>query len=100
MKMSAAASPTPTALAPGPLWVNEHNYGPLVSIITWFLIITSFLSVSARVGTRLAVVKRVYADDITIMVALVCPTARFPFLRIADDVRSSSCPWDNRYACR
>ena len=70
--MSAAATPTPTALTPGPLWVKDHSYGSLVSIITWFLIITSFLSVFARIGTRLAVVKKLYADDITILVALVC----------------------------
>lgn len=77
--MASAATPTPTALTPGPMWVNDHNYGPLVSIITWFLIITSFLSVMARVGTRLAVVKRVYADDITIMFALVSCRDRIHF---------------------
>ena len=68
---TATPTPIPTALIPGPLWVTDQNHGPVVSIITWFLIITSFLSVAARVATRLAVVKKIFADDITIMVALV-----------------------------
>ncbi|KAL8686760.1 MAG: hypothetical protein Q9218_006885 [Villophora microphyllina] len=54
-----------------PLWESSQNHGPLVSVLAWFLIIVSFLSILARVGTRYAVVRELRTDDAIIIVALV-----------------------------
>lgn len=55
----------------GPHWDRPENHGPLVSVITFFLVITAFLSVVARLGTRYAVVRSLRWDDVTIIVAMV-----------------------------
>lgn len=54
-----------------PRWESPQNHGPLISILAWFLIITSFLSILARVATRYAVVRQLRGDDAIIIVALV-----------------------------
>ncbi|KAL8730062.1 MAG: hypothetical protein Q9181_004793 [Wetmoreana brouardii] len=54
-----------------PLWDTPENHGPLVSVLTWFLVITSFLAVTARVATRYAVIRQLRADDATIMAAML-----------------------------
>ncbi len=53
-----------------PHWETSENHGPLVSVITWFLVVTAFLSVLARVATRFAVVRQVRLDDVSIVVAM------------------------------
>ena len=54
-----------------PLWESSRNHGPLISVLTWFLIITSFLAVLARIATRFVVVRQLRLDDASILFALV-----------------------------
>lgn len=54
-----------------PLWVTASNHGPLVSVVAWFLAVTAFLAVFARVATRYAVIRQVRQDDVVIVIALV-----------------------------
>lgn len=54
-----------------PLWETSENHGPLVSVVTWFLVITAFLSVLARLGTRYAVMRSLRWDDAVIIFAMV-----------------------------
>lgn len=54
-----------------PLWETPESHGPLVSVVTWFLVITAFLSVLARLGTRYAVVRTFRWDDAFIILAMV-----------------------------
>lgn len=54
-----------------PLWETPENHGPLVSVITWFLVITAFLAMLARVSTRFTAVRQVRLDDVAIVVAMV-----------------------------
>ena len=56
-----------------PTWNGAENHGPLVSVLTWFLVITAFFAVFARVATRFAVVRQLRWDDATILVAMVKP---------------------------
>lgn len=55
----------------GPLWNQPDNHGPVVSVMTWLLIVTTFLAILARIATRLVVVHTIRVDDITILLALV-----------------------------
>ena len=55
----------------GPLWNQPENHGPVVSVMTWLLIVTTFLAVLARIATRLVVVHTIRLDDISILLALV-----------------------------
>lgn len=59
-----------------PLWESSHNHAPLVSVLAWFLIVTSFLSILARVATRYAVVRQLRWDDAFIILALVIDLER------------------------
>ncbi|KAL8868547.1 MAG: hypothetical protein Q9174_004920, partial [Haloplaca sp. 1 TL-2023] len=54
-----------------PRWATSENRGPLVSVLTWFLVITSFFAVAARVATRFAVVRQLRWDDAMIIVAMI-----------------------------
>ena len=54
-----------------PLWETSEDHGPVVSVVNWFLIVTAFLAVLARVSTRYAVIRRVRMDDATIVLATV-----------------------------
>ncbi len=54
-----------------PLWETSENHGPLVSVITWLLVIAAFLAVLARVATRYALVRQARLDDVSIITALV-----------------------------
>ena len=58
-------------VANGPLWNQPENHGPVVSVMTWLLIVTTFLAVLARIATRLVVVHTIRSDDIAILLALV-----------------------------
>ena len=57
-----------------PEWDSAHNHGPVVSVISWLLIVASFLTVATRLATRFAVVRQFRSDDITIVAALVSPS--------------------------
>ena len=47
------------------------NHGPVVNVITWFLLVTSALSVLARLGTSLAISRGIGWDDYMILISLV-----------------------------
>lgn len=55
----------------GPLWDSPSNHGPVVSVLTWLLIVVTFLAVVARIATRIVVVRTIRMDDIFILLALV-----------------------------
>ena len=55
----------------GPRWNQPTNHGPVVSVMTWLLVVTTFLAVLARIATRLVVVHTIRFDDIAILLALV-----------------------------
>ena len=60
--------PSPTAR---PLLVSTNNHSALISIIAWILIAITAFSVLIRLLTRSAISKKLTADDVFIVVALV-----------------------------
>ena len=50
---------------------TPDDYGPVINIITWFLLVTTTLAVIARIATKLAISRRIDADDYVTFVALV-----------------------------
>ena len=54
-----------------PLLVSAGNYSSAISIIAWVLLVTTFLGVVARLSTRFAVSRKLRADDLLIVAALV-----------------------------
>ena len=79
--MSAISNLTNTD---APLWETSENHGPLVSVVTWFLVITAFLSVMARLGTRYAVMRSLRWDDAVIILAMVWLGSLKPLDRLAE----------------
>ncbi|KAL8952513.1 MAG: hypothetical protein Q9222_001581 [Ikaeria aurantiellina] len=59
----------------GSNWETSDNHSPLVNVLTWFLVITTFFAVAARVATRFAVVRQLRWDDTTILIAMVLSIA-------------------------
>ena len=47
------------------------NHGPVAAVLTWFLTVASVLWVFVRIGTKLALARKLVADDYLIFVALV-----------------------------
>lgn len=47
------------------------NHGPVVAVVTWFLTVASVLWVIIRVGTKLALSRKLATDDYLIIIALV-----------------------------
>ena len=47
------------------------NHGPVVAVMTWFLTVASVLWVVVRVGTKLALSRKLAPDDYLIFTALV-----------------------------
>ena len=68
LNMSTTSNLTTTD---APWWDSPDNHAPVVSVITWFLIITSLLAVLARIATRFAVIRGLRLDDVVILLALV-----------------------------
>lgn len=54
-----------------PLLVSTYNHSALISIIAWVLIVTTAFSVLVRLSTRSAISKKLKADDLFIVIALV-----------------------------
>lgn len=50
---------------------TSNNHGPVVNVITWFLLVASVLCVITRFVTKLAISRRLASDDVLILVALV-----------------------------
>ncbi|KAL9023803.1 MAG: hypothetical protein Q9196_006963 [Gyalolechia fulgens] len=55
---------------------TPSNHGPVVSVVTWFLMAATALAVIARVSTKAAISRRLTSDDYIIFVALVSWFAR------------------------
>jgi hypothetical protein len=63
---------------------GPNNHGPLINVLTWFLAIVSFLTVSTRIATKLLVSKKVSTDDAMISASLVSFLIK-PLLYRTDD---------------
>jgi hypothetical protein len=50
---------------------GPNNHGPLINVLTWFLAIVSFLTVSTRIATKWLVSKKLNTDDAMISASLV-----------------------------
>ena len=51
--------------------IHPGNYGPLISILTWFLMVMMIFSVITRLGIRYSMVGKLQHDDYTMIAALV-----------------------------
>ena len=54
-----------------PLLVSTDNHSALISIVAWVLTVTTAFSVLIRLSTRFGISKKLKADDVFIMIALV-----------------------------
>ena len=50
---------------------TPSNHGPIVGVMTWFLLAATVCAVIARVVTKLAISRRFTSDDFLIIAALV-----------------------------
>lgn len=50
---------------------TPDDYGPVINIVTWFLLVTTTLAVIARIATKVVISRRTDADDYVTFVALV-----------------------------
>jgi len=65
-----------TGAAPSSLRVARHpgsakDFGPFLNVVTWVLLVTSFLAVLTRLGTKKALRRRIDVDDYLVVGALV-----------------------------
>ena len=61
-----------TMSSPAPQQVDSpSNHGPIVGVMTWFLLAATVCAVIARVATKLAISRRFTSDDLLIFAALV-----------------------------
>lgn len=51
---------------------SHSDLGPFLDVVTWVLLVTSFLAVGTRLGTKKALGRRIDVDDYLIVGALVC----------------------------
>lgn len=51
---------------------SQNNLGPFLDVVTWMLLVTSFLAVGTRLGTKKALRRRIDVDDYLVVGALVC----------------------------
>lgn len=51
--------------------VQSDNFGPVLGVLVWFLLIITFLFVITRIATKYALSRRLGADDFVILGALV-----------------------------
>ena len=66
--------------ADAPRWNTSEHHGPVVSVVTWLLIIAVVLAVAARLVTRYALIKTLRWDDWTVLLATVSPSSASPLL--------------------
>ena len=50
---------------------SPTNHGPVVAVVTWFMAVASVLWVLSRVGTKLAISRKIALEDYLIFIALV-----------------------------
>lgn len=50
---------------------NERSRDPAINVVSWFLLVVSFLSVLVRLGTKLWMFHRLTRDDYLIVVSFV-----------------------------
>lgn len=51
---------------------SRSDLGPFLDVVTWVLLVTSFLAVATRLGTKRALRRRIDVDDYLVVGALVC----------------------------
>ena len=51
--------------------VTPDNYGPVVSVVTWILLVSMFLSVCAKIAIKVVACHRFDADDAMLSAAMV-----------------------------
>ena len=51
---------------------SRSDLGPFLDVVTWVLLVTSFLAVATRLGTKKALGRRIDVDDYLVVGALVC----------------------------
>lgn len=51
---------------------SEADLGPFLNVVTWVLLVTSFLAVGTRLGTKKALRRRIDVDDYLIIGSMVC----------------------------
>lgn len=51
---------------------SQNDLGPFLDVVTWVLLVTSFLAVGTRLGTKKALRRRIDVDDYLVVGALVC----------------------------
>ena len=51
--------------------ITPENYGPIVSIVTWLLLISAALSVCAKVAIKVVTSHSFDADDVVLVAAMV-----------------------------
>lgn len=50
---------------------SPMDHGAIISVVTWFLVVSTILSFITRMATKLAVSRRMNGDDVVIFAALV-----------------------------
>ena len=79
----------------GPEWDSSANHGPIVSVISWLLVVAAFLVTATRLGTRFAVVRQIRPDDVTIVAALVGTPTALIVRKLRSLILSDVCDWPN-----
>ena len=69
--MKEVITSTNLTAADAPLWNTPEHHGPVVSVVTWLLVITTVFVMLARVVTRYATMKTLRSDDILATFAMV-----------------------------
>lgn len=61
---------------------SPDNHGAIISVVTWFLVVSATLAFITRIATKLAVSRRINGDDVLIFAALVSVSLLFgPLLK-------------------
>lgn len=52
--------------------ITKDDYSPINNIVTWILLVSMFLAVLAKVAVKMVYLHTFGADDVAIILALVC----------------------------
>ena len=51
--------------------ITHDNYGPIINIVTWILLVAMFLSVCAKVALKVVTCRTFNTDDAVLVLAMV-----------------------------
>ena len=51
--------------------ITDDNYGPIINIVTWVLLVAMFLSVCAKVALKVITCRTFNTDDAVLVLAMV-----------------------------